>query len=343
MINFLDLEDKIKKKSIEKFYIFCGFNEHLIKEKIKKITEISVNSSFIDLNYFEFDGATVSYDDIVNACETLPFMSDKKVIVVYRADFLGDRTKNTNKNGEDILKKIQNYGANLPTGCILIFYYVFENDREKVSSKVKRIDKKACVVEFTKLRGMMLQKKVKEIFAQKGKDIDRANLSFFCSEVENNMDVIENEVEKLCTYTSNRNIEKQDIIDLLPEKSDNDIFNLVDFLSQKRPEPALEVLSELMYRGEKATNILSMIERQFRIMVNLKIGMSNGKGKEELAREYRLHPFICEKMMGQCKKYTLEQIIKAEEICSETEKELKSQGNDEKVKLELLIIKSAMI
>ncbi|WP_279374300.1 hypothetical protein [Clostridium arbusti] len=78
MINFLDLEDKIKKKSIEKFYIFCGFNEHLIKEKIKKITEISVNSSFIDLNYFEFDGATVSYDDIVNACETLPFMSDKK-------------------------------------------------------------------------------------------------------------------------------------------------------------------------------------------------------------------------------------------------------------------------
>ena len=343
MINFLDLEDRIKKKEIDNFYIFCGFNEQLIKENIRKIAGLTVNADFFDLNYFEFDGAAVSYDEIVNACETLPFMSDKKVIVIYRADFLGDKAKNTNKNGEDILKRIQDYGASLPKQCILILYYIFENDREKISSKVKRMDKKACVVEFTKLRGMMLQKKVKEIFNEKGKNIDRTNLSFFCSEVENNMDIIKNEVDKLCAYTAHREIEKQDIIDLLPERSDNDIFNLVDFLSQKRPERALEVLSELMYRGEKATNILSMIERQFRIMLNLKIGMNNGKVKEELAREYRLHPFVCEKMMAQCKKYTLEQIIKAEEICAQTEKELKSQGSNERVKLDLLIIKSGIV
>lgn len=343
MINFLDLEDRIKKNEIYNFYIFCGFNEQLIKENIRNITGVTVNSDFFDLNYLEFDGAIVSYDEIVNACETLPFMSDKKVVVIYRANFLGDKTKNTNKNGEDILKKIQAYGVSLPKQCILIMYYVFENDREKISSKVKKMDKNACVVEFTKLRGMMLQKKVKEIFNEKGKDIDRANLSFFCSEVENNMDIIKNEVDKLCAYTVHREIEKQDIIDLLPEKSDNDIFNLVDFLSQKKPERALEVLSELMYRGEKATNILSMIERQFRIMLNLKIGMSNGKGKDELAREYRLHPFVCEKIMAQCRKYNVEQIIKAEEICAQTEKELKSQGSDARVKLELLIIKSAMV
>lgn len=343
MINFLDLEDRIKKKEIDNFYIFCGFNEQLIKENIKKIAEFIINPDFFDLNYFEFDGGIVSYDEIVNACETLPFMSDKKVIVIYRADFLGDKTKNTNKNGENILKKIQDYGGSLPEQCILIMYYVFENDREKISNKVKKMDKKACVVEFTKLRGMMLQKKVKEIFNEKGKNIDRANLSFFCSEVENNMDVIKNEVDKLCAYTAHREIEKQDIVDLLPEKSDNDIFNLVDFLSHKKPERALEVLAELMYRGEKATNILSMIERQFRIMLNLKIGMSNGKSKDELAKEYRLHPFICEKIMGQCRKYTVEQIIKAEEMCVQTEKELKSQGSDERVKLELLIIKSAIV
>ncbi|MFT8315139.1 MAG: DNA polymerase III subunit delta [Clostridium sp.] len=342
MINFLELEERMKKK-VDNFYIFCGYNEQLIKENIRKITELVVNPNFLDLNYFEFDGATVSYDEIVNACETLPFMSDKKVIVIYRADFLSDRAKNINKNSESILKKIQDYGGNLPEQCVLIIYYIFENDREKVSSKVKRMGKSACVVEFTKLRGMVLQKKVKEIFNQKGKNIDRANLSFFCSEVENNMDIIENEVDKLCSYTGDRDIEKQDILDLLPERSDNDIFNLVDFLSQKKPERAIEVLSELMYRGEKATNILSMIERQFRIMINLKIGMNNKKSKEELAREYRLHPFVCEKIMAQCKKYTLEQIIKAEEICAQTERELKSQGSDERVKLELLIIKSAMV
>ncbi|AJA48391.1 DNA polymerase III, delta subunit [Clostridium pasteurianum DSM 525 = ATCC 6013] len=342
MINFLDLDSRIKK-TIDNFYIFCGHNEQMIKDSIKKIVKLSVNNDFLDLNYFEFDGVAVTYEEIINSCETLPFMSDNKVIVVYRADFLSDRTKHINKNGDTILKKLKKYSEDFPKQSILIMYYVFDNDREKISSKVKRLDKNACVVEFTKLKGVMLQNKVKEIFNEKGKNIDRTNLSFFCSEVENNMDIIKNEVDKLCCYTEGRNIEKQDILDLLPQKSDNDIFNLVDFLSQRRPERAIEVLSELIYKGEKATNILSMIERQFRIMMNLKIGMENKRGKEELAKEYRLHPFICEKMMRQCQKYTLEQIIKSEEICIETERELKSQGSNERVKLELLIIKSAMV
>lgn len=342
MINFLELESRMKK-TIDNFYIFCGYNEELMKENIKKIVEHTVNHDFLDLNYMEFDGISVNYEEIINACETLPFMSENKVIVIYRADFLSDRTKNTNKNGDDILKKIKEYSNNLPKQSILIMYYIFQNDREKTSNKVKKLDKNACVVEFTKLKGIMLQKKVKDMFMQREKDIDRANLSFFCSEVENNMDIIKNEVDKLCAYTSGRDIEKQDIIDLMPEKSDNDIFNLVDFLSQKKPERAIEILSELIYKGEKATSILAMMERQFKIMINLKIGMKNKKSKEELSKEYGLHPFICEKIMRQCEKFTLKQIIESEEICIQTEKELKSQGSDERIKLEMLIIKSAMV
>ena len=99
MINFLDLENKIKKNEISNFYIFCGFNESLIKSSVNKISSRILNKDFIDLNYFEYDGNTVQYDEILNACETLPFMSEKKVVVVYRSDFLTDRTKNVNKNG----------------------------------------------------------------------------------------------------------------------------------------------------------------------------------------------------------------------------------------------------
>jgi DNA polymerase-3 subunit delta len=86
-----------------------------------------------------------------------------------------------------------------------------------------------------------------------------------------------------------------------------------------------------------------MIERQFNIMLNLKLGMEKGKGKEELSREFHIHPYVCEKMMMQCRNYTLKQLVKSEEICIETEKELKSQGSDDKIKMELLLIKTAMV
>lgn len=343
MINFLDLESKIKVNKIENFYILCGFNEKLIKENIKKIANKIVSKDFFDLNYIEYDGNIVQYDEIFNACETMPFMSEKKVVVVYRTDFLSDKAKNVNKNGNDIVKNLKDYASELPKHCVLIMYYIYDNDREKVSSKVRSLDKKACVVEFTKLKGMMLQKKVKEMFDERGKNINKAELSLFCNEVENNMDIIKNEINKLCDYVGEREIERQDIIDLAVKKNDNDIFNLVDCLSQKKTEVAIDILDELMFRGEKATVILSMIERQFNLMLNLKLGMEKGKGKEELAREFKLHPYICEKMMGQCRSYTVKQLVKSESICVETEKELKSQGSDDKIKMELLLIKTAMV
>lgn len=341
MINFLELEGNLKAKKISSFYILCGFNEQIIKQNISCITKILVNDDFKDLNYAELDGSKVSSSDIINACETLPLMSDKRIVIIYRADFLSDKKKGSNKNGEDIIKMLQDYSV--PKHCVLILYYVFDDDREKVSSKVKKFDKKAAIVEFTKLKGMALQKKVKEMFDEKQKEIGKTELSLFCSEVENNMDIINNEIEKLCAYTEERAITKEDILALLPQKNDSDIFNLVDFISQRRPEKALEVLDELLYRNEKPTYILSMIERQFKLMFNMKLGVENGKKSEELSRELRLNPYICDKMLLQCKKYPLNGIVKAEELCIKTESELKSQGGDERVKLELLIINSSII
>ncbi len=341
MINFLDLDNNLKVKKINNFYIFCGFNENIIKEYIKNISLIATNNNFLDLNYFEYDGNKVTYDDIINSCETLPFLSDKKVVVIYRANFFSDKGKAMNKNGDEIIKQLIKY--DVPSHCVLMIYYIFENDREKVSSKVRKFDKKALVVEFTKLKGMLLQKKVKEMFKEKGKDIGKAELGFFCSEVENNLDIIENEIEKLCCYCEEKNILREDIIALLPHKSDSDIFNLVDFLSQKKVENALEILDELMFRGEKATYILSMFERQFRLMINIKFKMEEGKSKEEISAEEKLHPFVCEKLMMQCKKFTALQLAKAEELCLKTELLLKSTGGEDKIKLELLIINSAML
>lgn len=341
MINFMELEGNIKAKKINKFYIFCGFNEQIIKQNIEGITKIFINEDFKDLNYAELDGNKVSSSEIINACETLPLMSDKKIVVVYRAEFLNDKKKGNNKNSEDIIKTLYDYSV--PEHCVLIMYYIFDDDREKVSSKVRKFDKKAAVVEFTKLKGMALQKKVKEMFDEKQKDIGRSELSFFCSEVENNMDIIKNEIEKLCTYTEEKDITKEDILELLPRKNDSDIFNLVDYISQRKPEKALDVLDELLYRGEKPTYILSMIERQFKLMFNIKLGTEKGKKSEELSRELRLNPYICDKMLQQCKKYSINGIVKAEELCIKTESELKSQGSDERVKLELLIINCSII
>lgn len=335
MIDFGEFEQLINREKISNCLIFCGVDESLMKDSIKKISDRFVNETFRDLNYVQFDGSTVDMEVVINTCATIPIMSDKKVVVVYRAKFLGDSEDREDKKRLEALNK---YIENAPEHCILIVYYVFENDREKPSDKIKKLDKKTLVVKFDKMKGAMLEKRVKTLFEQKGKEIGKVELKMFCDGLENNMNIIENEVEKLACYTLDREIRKEDIMLMLPQKSDNDIFDLVDLLAQKKPEKALDILNELIFKGEKVTQILFMIERQFNLLFKIKTGIEEGKNKDILVKELRLHPFICEKMMTQSRKFTHKQIRTALKICLETEAVLKSSSVNGKTELELLIV-----
>lgn len=347
MTSPIDFQNDLKKGIVKNCYVFCGPDELLIKEAIQSIIDKTVNKDFKTLNCIRFDGDKVDFDTIMNTCETVPFMSDKKVVIVYRSSFLEDnkfiKHNTQNEKGEYIFKKLFDYIDDIPSHCILIMYYVFSPDRNKSSSKFKRLGKKACAVEFKKLWGNNLERKVRSFFKDEGKEIGKVELALFCSLVNNNLDIIKNEVQKLCSYTEGRDITSEDINILLPQKSDNDIFNLVDSLSQKNPKRALDVLNELLYKGENIFNILAMIERQYNILLNIKLSLNDGKNKNEISSELKLHPFVCEKMISQSNKFSLEQLQKYIELCLITEKRLKSSSIDKKTEMELLIINSVRI
>lgn len=337
--DYMELESDIKKGKFHNCYVFCGVDEVLIKETLNIMINKIVDNTFKDLNYVQFDGLTVDMDNVINTCETIPFMSDKKAVVIYRANFLGE---NEDKELNRKFEKIKKYIENPANHCILIMYYIFENDREKVSDKIRKIDKKAYVVKFDKLKGVALERKVASLFEAKGKNIGKIELKLFCDGLENNMNIIKNEVEKLCSYAYERDITKEDILKLLPPKTDNDIFNLVDNVSQKKIEKAMDILNELIFKGEKVPFILFMVERQFNILLQIKIGLEEGKNKDILAKELRLNPFICEKMITQSRKFTLKGLKEAINICLNTEKTLKSSSVNEKTEMELLILNTIL-
>ncbi|WP_291560368.1 MULTISPECIES: DNA polymerase III subunit delta [unclassified Clostridium] len=340
MLSLVEFEEKIKKGKIDNCYIFCGSDENLIKTSINTIVSKSIDENFRDLNFMRLDGQKVDNDTIINCCETMPFMSEKKVIEIYRSIFLEDSYKNSSDGKKVDFNNLSKYLENLPNYSTLIMYYVFESDREKVSNKVKKLEKKATVVKIDKLKGDNLYYKIKTIFEDRGKKIDRSELSFFCSLVENNMNIITNEVEKLCCYTEDRKITKEDILALMPPKNENDIFNLVDCLSQKNIKKSMDIVNELIYKGEKIPVILHMIQRQFKLLLALRLGSDSGIKVDELSKQHRLHPYIAEKMVKQSKKFSVQALKRNLKLCVETEKLIKSSTSDNKIHLELFMLNS---
>lgn len=341
MIDLRTYREEIKKNNIKNCYIFYSSDEDMIKENIrlienKLIKEKLINKDFIDLNFAKFDGNNLEeFDEVINACETLPFMSDKKIVLVYRANFLGK-----NKKNEGVYLNFKNYIENIPESTILILYYVFKEKRERVENKVLKLSKKCDIIEIKDLKGRDLEKKVKELFEEKNKKIGVVELKLFCSNLPNNMGIIEKEVEKLCCYTLGREITKQDIGDMFPPKEEEDIFVLVDKIGDKRVKEAIDRFNELLHIGENVFNILYMIERQFNLIYQVSQYVKEGKTIEQISRIIRLPNFICTKLVGQSKKFTETQIKNAINKCLETEKILKSTSTNKKVEMEMLIIRT---
>jgi DNA polymerase III subunit delta len=328
-------------KEFKGSYVFYGIDERLIMEEVNSIIKSALDENFRELNFVRFDGSTLaSFDDVINACQTLPFMSDKKVVLISRANFLEDsKSEHSKAADEKQFKRLQEYIEKVPGHCILILYFVFKSKRDKGSDRIKKLEKKAQVIKVEKATGARLEAKVSEMFRTRGKDISRIELKAFIDKMhDNSLTVINNEVEKLCCYAMDREITREDINCLFTETSDEDIFDLINPLSQRKTREALKTLDELLFKGSKVTYILNMVERHFSLLLRVKLCQESGRSTDYISKEFRLFGYRLEMTLNQCKRYTDTQLKKIIELCLESERKIKTSPVDDKTELELLLI-----
>ncbi len=342
MINYEVYEQEIEKGNMKNGYIFCGIDEELIKDGISIITKREISEEFKELNLIRIDGMNTSFDDIMNACETMPFMSEKKVVIIYRAGFLQDKSDSTNTK---IYNDIKKYVENIPPYTILMMYYLLKDKRDK-PNKNKRltpIGKFLPIVYCDKLKRDKYLKKVSDVFKEKGKQIGRVELMYFCDKVQSNFDIIKREADKLISYCDGREIKKDDINLLILNSNEDDIFDLVELIAQRKIDRAIYIMKEILYKSDQHMLIISAIEKQFLRLYEIKIKMIKGKRAEDFISEYRLPQFICEKLMAQTNGFTERQLMELIKLCVKTETRLKSTGLDKTMEMEFLLINTLTV
>ena len=342
MITIDVLESEIKKNSIANGYVFCGLDEELIKSSIDPIIKKVLDKDFLDLNFIKIDGLTSTFDEIENACETLPFFGDKKVVLVYRANFLKDKP---DKEGAKTYTEILKYIKDLPQHTILIMYYLFNDKRDtpKKNKKLSTLDKYVKVVHCDKLKKDKYYKKIEDIFKENGRTIGKVQLKYFADKVQNNFDIIKREIDKLDCYALGRELTKEDIDKLIHNKSEDDIFDLVEYISLRKVEKAIDLLDELLFKADQHMLIISSIGNHFKRLYEIKTYLLKGKKLEFFISKYRLPQFVCEKLMNQASKFSLKQLNQLIKVCINTEIKLKSSTTDKQMEMELMLFKTFMI
>lgn len=315
-------------------FLYYGTDEGLIKELIQKNLHSKIN--FPELNDIYIDGRTVSSEEIINACETLPAFSDNKVVTVFRALFLREKQDSHDKM---VCEAVSKYIKDVPDFCTLIFYYILENPREKIKI-TKSFQSCAEVNKVSPLRGEELLRKVSSILESRDMKMDKVLLNLFCNQIDTSLFSIYNEVDKLRAYTLGTPITKEILLKLIPGKNDDDIFALVDAIAAKKLEMALDIFNELIFKGVYPIMILSMVERQFKMIYSIKVKYPSIKSKEAICKELSIIDFIFEKIRKVVGKFSEKELERIFNYCIECEGKIKSNTIDQKMEVEILIVKA---
>ena len=239
------LKKRLQKK-IEPCYLVQG-EDILLYDEALKLIKNACNLSFEEFNFQKFDDDTFSADIVLDALETLPFASEKKVVLL----------KNITKFSEDFKKKLVAYlKSPLSSTCLVIFDFANKFDfliSEKISAK--RLDEES------------LKNIVDEELSKSHKAIKKEALSLLLSYCCDYYSLIKNELEKL-TNAPNDVITEKDIENMVTKETEYSVFELTEALSKKDANRAVELLS-LMDKDSKTFNlILNHFRRLFFVAIS---------------------------------------------------------------------------
>ncbi len=239
------LKKRLQKK-IEPCYLVQG-EDILLYDEALKLIKNACNLSFEEFNFQKFDDDTFSADLVLDALETLPFASEKKVVLL----------KNITKFSEDFKKKLVAYlKSPLPSTCLVIFDFANKFDfliSEKISAK--RLDEES------------LKNIVEEELSKSHKAIKKEALSLLLSYCCDYYSLIKNELKKLSDAPTDVITEK-DIANMVTKETEYSVFELTEALSKKDAKKAVELLS-LMDKDSKTFNlILNHFRRLFFVAIS---------------------------------------------------------------------------
>ena len=324
-----NLLNDIKNNSIKKVYLIYGEEKYLVRNS-KNILINGIVPKDDTMNYCKFSGKDVNPLEVMDFANTIPFFADKRVVLLQDTFWC--------KNGCDT---IATYIKEIPDSACVIFVETEVDKRNKLYKQIKSV---GYVCECNRASNKELTDWMLKIITKAGKKITKETMDYLLAVLGNDMDKIHSELDKLLAYTLKKNIiEICDIDNICCSEITGKIFDMIDAMGNKNQKKALDLYYDLIAVKEAPMKILFMLTRQFNILYQVKEMSSKRMSNSEIASKMGMAPFIINKVIGQCKNFSILTIRKAMEDCIEMETAIKQGNLSDNMAVELILIKYTKI
>lgn len=328
------LKNDIKNHSVGKIYLFYGIEEYLKEFYLEQLENIVLSDSYKELNKIILKDDNI--EKIIEACETYPIFSKKKLVVVKDSGlFKGSKTNSSASQNTGKKAELTNYLKNLPDYTCLIFY---EKEVDKRLTIVNSIKNNGLVVEFPLQASSELCQWIINNFKKYNKKIDKQAALKLLEYSDQTMYSIIKEIDKLILYVDQREqISIQDIEAVCTKSINVRIFDLMDAISAKSSKKSFELLNELIDSKEHPSKIFYMISKHIKQMLEIKTLSSKYQDFQALSQKMGLSLYIVKKISRQLSSFSYEQLKNIYEKCYYFDNQVKTGRADIKTALEVLL------
>ena len=315
-------------------FFFYGDDTYRAWQKVKQIRDKfrkEIDKS--GFNTMLLDGPEMTLEKFNEAVSQTGFLADKRLIIIKNVF----NHKDLSKLKDDLIVYL-NKQADSSDENFLLFWQ--EGLPDKRTALFKKLSTYKYVNEFEPLNNFKLTAWAKAEIDKAGGKITPPALNLLTANVGNNLWQLSSEINKLVNYKNGQNIIEQDINLLTRGSVDENIFNFTDAIASKQSIKAIKLLQDQLSQGANEQYLLSMILRQFRILLQLKSLVGANSSASDINKATRLHPFVIKKSLPLLAKYSMDDLKKIFNRLVQLDLDMKSSPIDNETFLDLFIIKT---
>lgn len=169
--------------------------------------------------------------------------------------------------------------------------------------------KQPYVQEFKNLTSLQLNSFIKQRIKDRGAKISYSALSLLLLKIGNDLWRLSNETNKLIAAANGKEISNALVEELIKGDVEENIFALTDALGAKSSALALRLFEEQLEAGMSLQYILTMLQRQVKIILNIKLLQnSSNLSENQITKNLKLHPYVIKKAIYQAKNFSLAEL-----------------------------------
>jgi len=252
------------------------------------------------------DSAKNSVDDFLISCETLPMLSDRKVIQLDNFELIKKAVKkNDSSSASRLFEAVENIINNPPDSLWFIFTSPVMRELDLSKPLFRNIKQSGRIQKFVAYDNSSPFNWVVQRGEKKGLPLSADAARLMINIVGNDLTDLDHELEKLSLYLSGAPITEELIKEHIRGHKHFSVFRMTEALSRKELLPALEILDQQLQAAPREhVRLFALIIMQFRRLLIIHSMLSQFYKEAEILAKISLPPFLGKQVLGQARNFS---------------------------------------